>query len=332
MTTRRTGPRTGAIHVPKKLLDRIMAVLVSKGEKTDAGLVFDFSNPDLPLVLRQALAARGRKPQSIPIELGTYHLRSRETGRMFKVDVQATRGFHGNAAGATSISTLEQRRLSKPERRRLAQRALHTLGVTNVPPDSVIDQIVRFGGGLSVSIEIPDQPVKGRGLRLIRSVLAHELTHVVDESSRIFRELSEKAGNANDDVAAIAETLGLPPREGRLPDLGYEEGWENAKREVTAMIREIMEEIDYPDGFTKKIMHFRIVHPPRKTRDQSLIAFFRWASPTFAENSSHWTKKNLERVLRALWDRYHSQRGFPQAEGVLKNRRTSRRRTSRRPS
>jgi hypothetical protein len=333
--TRRTGPRTGAVHVPPALLDRIMSALVKKGRKTSKGLVFKFDQ--IPPFIRRVREQAGLRVPSAPLSLGTFRVPNYVTGKPLSIPISVTQG--AQAGGRTGITTGSEKKLSKAERRQRVLVALQKLRATVSPEkiDHLTDSIFAWNTGIEVEVDLPARPLTQGDLGRARAVLAHELTHVADEAARRYHVRESAKSDALTDVEMVAEELKLgeyvPKRheEARTtPRHGAE--WANDREEVTAMINEIMVEIG---NFTESISLFRfdlVIAGRRgfKTRERELISFFRWASGTFAEFAGEWTPKNLNRVLRALWDRYHAEPGFPKSRGVYKNRRTSRRRTSRR--
>jgi hypothetical protein len=216
--------------------------------------------------------------------------------------------------------------------------ALQKLRVTVSPEkiDQLTDSIFSWNSGVEIEIDLPTHPLDRGDLTKVRAVLAHELTHVADEAARRYHARESAKSELLTDIDMVAEELKLseyiPKRHEEMraaPRHGPE--WANDQQEVTAMISEIMEEVG---PFTENIRVFRLqrmLNGREKfpSRERELISFFRWVSPTFAEFAPEWEPKSLNRVLRALWDRYHDEPGFGRASGVFKNRMTSRRRTSR---
>lgn len=321
--------RTGAIHLPAGLIDRVMTALVSAGRPTSRGLVFDFGP-------KSVLGPRAVAMKTIG--LGRFRVPNHATGKITNVSVVLGQG--DRAEGRMSIMPTKERKLSKEEMRDRVRTALRRLGAT-VPPEKLDklanDTIFDWHYGIEVGIDIPDRPLTTSDLLRLRAVVRHELTHVADETTRRYQSREAAKSDVLTDIDLIAETLGLgeyrPKKHERMTPLSHEgDAWANDPKEVTAMIPEIMEEVG---PFQKNMMSFRVRRvlegrPDFPSRERELIAFFRWISPTYREISSSWTPKNLNRVLRALWDRYHEEPGFPAAEGLYRNRRTSRRRTSRR--
>jgi hypothetical protein len=316
------------------VLDRIMEALIRKARKTPKGLVFDMD--EMPMVLRQQIEDSNGRPLDL-MKLGTFNVPAYVTGKVVKVPVVLTQG--ARVAGRAAIRLMGERRLSLAERKRRVTTALQKLGITVSPAKfaQLTDLIFAWNAGVEVYIDIPRKPLNGDDLRQVRAILAHELTHVADEAASLGRQRESEKSDALSDIDLITEELKLPgyvPKRGEDVEPSPRDGpeWANDRNEVTAMISEIMEEIG---NFTETIKLFRldrVLHGrrPFPSRERELIAFFRWASPTFTQVSPEWEPKNLNRVLRALWDRYHAEPGFPRATGVHRNRRTSRRRTSRR--
>lgn len=334
--TRRIGPRTGAVHFPPALLDRIMRTLVRRGKKTPKGLVLKFES--LPPFLRQAMEESGRRAPTAPLKLGTFRVPNYVTGRVMNVPISVTQG--AQAAGRAGVTMSSEKRTSKAERRERVEAALQKLRVTVSPEklDALTDLVFSWNTGVEIDVDLPPRPLSHGDLARARAVLAHELTHVADEAARRYHAKEAAKSDRLTDIEMIVEELKLGqyvPKKGEEVDPAPRHGveWANDREEVTAVINEIAEEIG---PFTANIQAFRFMHmrSGRKSfpsRERELIAFLRWVSPTFAEFVSEWTPENLKRVLRAIWDRYHMEPGFAKPTGVYKNpRRTSRRRTSRR--
>lgn len=337
-TSREAQPRqrTGAVHVPDSLVNRIMRAIVRAGEKTPDGIIFPFG--DLPPFLRQAIAERGgRLPPTPPLNIGLFSVTSPATGVAVKVRVSLVAG--DRSAGRYTFDLGGEKRTSKEERKDRALKALSSLGL-KLPAKKVGElagMLFTFHESREIILNVPHRPLKSRDLSHLRSVLVHELTHAADEGARRRHGFDKKKMQLLDDIDVISEELGLgeymPTKRERVePSPTHGPEWANDPREVTAMINEIATEIGDFD-MAMETFRFRMwleKRPPFKSRERELIAFLRWKSPTFLDVSSEWEPKNLNRVLRSIWDRYHAKKEFPKATGVLINRRTSRRGTIRR--
>jgi hypothetical protein len=333
--TRRQGPRTGAIPIDPALVERMMRAILRKTKKTRHGLVFDLMS-DVPDFIRKADEARGVR-RSLSVKVGTYKVEVYGTGKPEKITLRI--GHDDSVGGRTGIDTGDEIELSKAKKLKRVKEALRKLKVT--APKSVMeeltDSIFSWKTGTFVFVSVPEGPLSKDDINKIRATLVHELIHVADESRRRSHRRESEKNDALADVEMVAEQLGLGeyiPKKSELIRVSPKEGadYANSPREVTAQIGEIMHEIGSMDNLAKFRLS-RMLEGKRGfgSRSQELIAFFRWMSPTFMEYSSDWTPKSRNRVLRALWDRYHMDKWFPEAKGVLKNRRTSRRprRTSR---
>lgn len=324
----RSGPRTGAVHLPEGLVDTVMSSLISKGTKTPRGLVIRFGRT----------GTVGKRIVMERIPLGVFRVPNHATGKITEASVFLSQGERPE--GRMTVMPMKPRAIPTKEKLRRVRAALRRLGasvsekrLSKLADDTIFDWYY----GTDVTIDIPARPLGRSDLLRLRAVIRHELTHVADETTRRYHARESAKSDALTDIDMVSEALGLDEyvpkgREAMAPMAHDGEAWANDPKEVTAMIAEIMEEIG---DFGKNIMAFRVRRmldgrPRFPSREREVIAFFRWISPTYREISSEWTPKNLNRVLRALWDRYHNEPGFPAAEGLLPNRRSSRRRTSRR--
>lgn len=300
---------------------------------TPKGLVFDMQPLSAPL----KEATEGRRGVPDALKIGTLRVPLYVTGEKIKVSLFVTYG--AATAGRASVTVEGEKKVTMAEREARVAEALRRIGTTVTPKKfaRLTDEIFSFKPGLDISVDLPRRPLRPEDLRMVRAVLVHELTHVADETARRVRDRNIEKSDKLSDIEMIVDALGLPPYEPKRGEdveatSSYGTEYANSPTEVTAMISEIMEEIgsfkEKYDAFRVRLMLSGARRP--KSRAKMLIAFFRWASPTFAEFESEWEPKNLNRVLRALWDRYHTEKTFPMPQGVYQNRRTSRRRTSRR--
>jgi hypothetical protein len=335
--TRRQGPRTGAIPVDPALVERMMRAILRKAKETRRGLAFDFMS-DVPYAIRKADEARGIR-RSVPVKVGTYKVEVYATGKPEKIALLI--GHDSEVEGRTGLDTGDEIEPSKAEKLKRVKEALRKLKVT-VPKsemEELTDAVFSWKTELFVFVSVPEGPLGKDDINKIRATLVHELIHVADEARRRGYKRDSEKNDALSDVENVAEQLGLGeyiPKKSEMIRASPTDGaaYANDPREVTAQIGEIMHEIGSMDNLARfRLRRLLEGRPGIGNRSQELIAFFRWMSPTFRDFSSDWTPKSRNRVLKALWDRYHMDEWFPEAKGILKNRRTSRRtskRTSRR--
>lgn len=333
--TRRQGPRTGTIPIDPALVERMMRAILRKAKKTRHGLAFDLMS-DVPDVIRRVDEAKGIR-RSVSVKVGTYKVEVYGTGKPEKISLLI--GHDNSVGGRAGIDTGDEIELSKAKKLKRVKEALRKLKVT-VPKsemEELTDVIFSWKNGIFVFISVPEGPLSKDDVDRIRASLVHELIHVADEARRQDHKRESERSDALSDVEMVAEQLGLGeyiPKKSEMVRARPKRGaaYVNDPREVTAQIGEIMHEIGSMDNLAKfRLDRLMDGKPTIGNRSRELIAFFRWMSPTFREFSPDWTPKSRNRVLRALWDRYHMDKRFPEAKGVLKNRRTSRRtrRTSR---
>jgi len=316
-----------------------MRAIVRAGVRTKDGTVFPFSS-DIPPSLRKKAEDLGiGMPTSAPITIGSFSVTNPVTKVTSRVPVSLVQG--DRAAGRYTTEIVGERRTSKADRKARAVKAIGRLCL-KLPAkkiDELADMLFSFNERREIVLNVPSRPLKLKDLSTLRAVLAHELTHAADEGARRHRIAQDKKMQLLDDIDVISDELKLgeyiPTKRERIEaaSVGDTE-WSNDPREVTAMLNEIATEIgDFDSAMDSFRFSLRVAGRPEfKSRDRELIAFLRWQSPTFREVSSEWTPKSLKRVLRSIWDRYHTEKKFPKATGVLKNRRTSRRTSRRRTS
>jgi hypothetical protein len=266
--------------------------------------------------------------------------------------------YASGVAGWQESSSDDIVELPKAQRRERAARALKLLGIDPTPAmiKKVFDAdeaFAMFGSpplgqrvievSLAVNFMVPLR--RSEIEREFRDTLVHEIAHGLDEGlkarhvRRVQRMAAEyEAMEADHEAAEVAGLLGLPiaeearddgpsgPRSSRkkkhfVPTQAYYE----LPTETTARIAEIFSQVDRNLASFKRDLRW-----VTSSRSDTLLRALRYTSFTFRRMEPRWDRLSLQRVLRAVYDRYHREKWFPQPTGVLKNRRTSRRRTSRR--
>lgn len=129
---------------------------------------------------------------------------------------------------------------------------------------------------------------------------------------------------------SAATSRPISPGQPTEPQDRFGERYYNDPVEVTARIVEILHELDtstpYSLSLREELARLPSFYPDRSQR---LLVAIRFSSRTFTNIEHILTPANFARVMKAIYDRYHTESWWPQATGVYKNRRTSRRRTSR---
>jgi hypothetical protein len=272
---------------------------------------------------------------------------------------------HSGAGGWQRSTRLAKvSKVPKKERLARIDRALAALGL-RVTPKRVKRLLAsafartRRSVGRTAHIALVSRfgvPTKKERLRLkLGNVLRHELAHAMDESARKAQMRREETLYEDDrselerDATLAVWILGLPRRHlavwedtrprplparvkrtsrpsARAPRQPqprvFDAAYFNDPKEVTARIVEILHELGGEDGsFRAELLYA----PPRATRSERVLEAMRNSSETFVRIEPVLTPQNFARVVRAVYDRYHTEPWFPQAGGILKNRRTSRR-------
>jgi hypothetical protein len=262
--------------------------------------------------------------------------------------------FSGGVSGWQTSSSGDLVELPKAQRVERARAALLLLGVE--PSPVMIRKVFTADPSFAMYGEAPEQRAievnlavefeKPLSLKQVensfRSTLVHEIAHGLDEGLRL-RDLrrrkeheQEDRLDALSDAEDIAFALGLPdpvlPREKAVHRLTSRKKrhfvptkeYYELPHEVTARIPEIFSQVG------QRLTRFKAMLASPGDRSSALLSALRSVSPTFRTGEKNWDQQSLARILRAVYDRYHHEKWFPQATGVYKNRRTSRRRTSRR--
>ena len=311
--TRRQGPRTGAIPANLPLVDKIMEAVVGAGRPTREGLVYTYFDGYVPLgyFSVESYATGELKLWAVKLKHSESFLTGGITG-----GIREDYDSHPTAAERVARVREALRRIrataSEEEVRRISDKL----------PALKVEPVLWIG--------ISDKPVDDADLEEIRHVVAHELAHASDE--HVFKRLEAfgEEEKANYDTHMVAHHLRLRHPVGTALKISVDE-YLNDPVEVTAFISQIMSEVG---SFDQELAAWHakrkeLGRPAFASRHDELIAFLKYRSAVFNLLSEDWTPKTTSRVLRAIWDRYHDEESFPKATGVLKNRRSSRRRSSR---
>jgi len=372
--TRRKGPRTGAIPVPKALVDKIVRAIFARPE-----VVHTFGTL-APISAEERLlnAIVGERPTELvtftPLIIpGThvklwhfslyFRIRSYVTGKEEELEVTIRdmkrdkfSSYESGVSGWQQSATGEIVELPKATRRERVRKALVLLGVDPTPTMikkvfSADPTIALYGdlagqrvAQVSVAFEFNVPAKRQWAEEYVRNTLVHEIAHVLDEGAKLRQMRAMREGGkdtvlADDfmDAQDIADLLDLPPppeprvsldprrtsKKHFTPTTAYFE----RPSETTAHIVEIFDQVDRR---VRDLKYYLRLNQSFEDRGPSLVRALRKVSSTFRYMEQKWDARSLNRVLRAVYDRYHREKWFPPPTGVLKNRRTSRRRTSRR--
>jgi len=297
----------------------------------------------------------------------SYVTGKRESLEVSVRDLERDKGspYSGGVAGWQSSGSADPVNAGKAERVERVKKALVGLGLE--PSPAMVRKVFAEDPSFAVFSIKPTEkrtvqvnlavkfmtPMPRRALEdYFRSTLVHEIAHGLDEGLRMRHVRRSKESEEEDrlfweseDAEEVAELLGLPlpthPRKEaalrRLTDrkVHFKPTKEYYERpsEVTARIAEIFSEVDRRLKLFKAMVQQAPVERAmgiERPRAARLLKALRTVSATFKRDEKNWDEASLARVLRAVYDRYHHEKWFPKATGVYKNRRTSRRRTSRR--
>lgn len=354
--TRRKGPRTGAIHVSDVVVGRVMnKILRSPRVKNLGGDAVMFAS-----------APRSRRYQTrFKIEVKD-KVRSYATGKtdplvVTVIDKEHVPIEHLQSGGWMSSSRrVDETKVPREKRLTRAREAIRAIGLRETP--ARMERLMRSvafarwnlrpqrSANITLVVKF-DAPVR---LKRLRNVLRHELAHAMDEGVRrkqmawLAQTYDDHRTEEERDAAIAASILPRVPQETRdalrrrPPEKRtskrtskrgpkqFDVAYYNEPAEVTARIVEILHELSENDAFKSELRFQQDSYP--RDRAKMVVDSVSWVSPTFAQIADILTPRNFARVMKAIYDRYHNEPWFPQSTGVLKNRRTSRRRTSRRPS
>lgn len=346
--TRRIGERTGAIPVSEEQIERIINKLLrGRGVKRRDGLMsivgVGVFQPQLTARDSVTSYATGKKEPLIV--------------RLVDAGGEVAQRHSGAGGWASTKDSARGRRASKKERVARISRAIEAIGLR--PTEKRLQKALARGVArrsflderhAAIHLTFPfnewhDETVIRRTLA---NVLRHELAHSMDEYVR--RKQMGRAGmrspleELSRDVHHVSWVLKLPkrtiskwdetiedtmaraPRPPRREEFGAD--YYNRPEEVTARIPEVFAEIESKGQKVGReidaLMRYR-----GETRARAVEMSLLWASRTLRDLAHHGTPKTMRRVMTAIYDRFHREPWWPPATGVLKNRRTSRRRTSR---
>lgn len=366
--TRREGKRTGAIPVDEAQVSRIVnKIFRSPRAKRDRNGDITLTTKTSYITLKRGKGKKVRfrrtsREIDVKDKVASYATGIKEPLLVRVVDRRSWDAHNHEGAGgwASTHEMLPGKKVPQKKRVERISRALEALGVR--PTETLVNRALAAGvashehdrrvAAVHLVTDF-DEPYPERWLRTrLSNVLRHELAHSADEQVRR-RQMSHVYGSTpfdvlNDDVVHVVRALGLPRkkllewdrtvrdprrtssrpvRRSNVEDK-FGADYYNDPVEVTARLPEIFEEISKKRP--RVAADVSELMKMGQARGQALETAFMWSSPTLSTIAFHWTPKTQRRVMTAMYDRFHEEPWWPRATGVLKNRRTSRRRTSRR--